>query len=347
MKDIDVVPEVVFFVLVHIAVVCLLSRMPSSVLYTTTHLFERKNMNMEKQSPEFIRPKTTYGDTLRFTAHAYAKLLWMRDRGDTEVAGYCVTGTEDPLLVTDFCLVKQKCTCASFDLDPDDGADFVDKMSDAGFMPWQFQRILAHSHPGTSASPSSTDEKNFKNAFTAPDWAIMLIIAEGGEIYCRLKFNVGPGGTKNLKVSVDFSQEFKGSEHELWEREYQEKVSRAKTTFHMTGKESVSVNSFWLNKEFEAIVSNDNKDDFPAMPIEDDELEDLDCHWSFDGNVEYWDDQTGEWYLYDPIGKKWFVLDDNDDKATEVDMSKNKAAALVVKWADKYAHEWVSAMDSD
>jgi len=302
---------------------------------------------MEKQSPEFIRPKTTYGDTLRFTAYAYAKLLWMRDRGDTEVAGYATTATNDPLLVTDFRLAKQKCTGASFELDPDDLVDDVECTLDAGLAPWQTHNILCHTHPGNSASPSGMDEENFKNAFTAPDWAIMFIIAEGGEIYCRLKFNIGPGGTKNLKVSVDFGQEFKGSEHELWEREYQEKVSRAKTTFHMTGKESVSVNSFWLNKEFEAIVSNDNKDDFPAMPIEDDELEDLDCHWSFDGNVEYWDDQTGEWYLYDPIGKKWFVLDDNDDKATEVDMSKNKAAALVVKWADKYAHEWVSAMDSD
>jgi len=299
------------------------------------------------ESEDFMKPKMTFRDTMRFTPYAYAKMLWMRDRGDTEVAGYATTATNDPLLVTDFRLVKQKCTGASFELDPDDLVDDVECTLDAGLAPWQTHNILCHTHPGNSASPSGMDEENFKNAFTAPDWAIMFIIAEGGEIYCRLKFNIGPGGTKNLKVSVDFGQEFKGSEHELWEREYQEKVSRAKTTFHMTGKESVSVNSFWLNKEFEAIVSNDNKDDFPAMPIEDDELEDLDCHWSFDGNVEYWDDQTGEWYLYDPIGKKWFVLDDNDDKATEVDMSKNKAAALVVKWADKYAHEWVSAMDSD
>jgi hypothetical protein len=306
-------------------------------------------------SNKIVKPKATYTDTLRFTAYAYAKLLWMRDRGDTEVAGYCVTGTEDPLLITDFCLVKQKCTGATFDLDPEDGVDFVDRMSDVGLMAWQFQRILAHSHPGDSANPSGVDENNFKNAFTSPDWAIMLIIAEGGEIYCRLKFNVGPGGTKNLKVSVDFSQEFKGSEHELWEREYKAKVSRAKTTFRMTGKESVGANSaipfpgydehFWIEKEFESIVSNNNMGDFPDIPAENDEFENIDCRWNIYGDVEYWDDQTEDWYLYDPIGKKWFIIDDNDNKATEVDMKENKAAALVVKWADKYADERVLVME--
>jgi len=315
-------------------------------------------MNMEKQSPEFIRPKTTYGDTLRFTAHAYAKLLWMRDRGDTEVAGYCVTGTEDPLLVTDFCLVKQKCTCASFDLDPDDGADFVDKMSDAGFMPWQFQRILAHSHPGTSASPSSTDEKNFKNAFTAPDWAIMLIIAEGGEIYCRLKFNVGPGGTKNLKVSVDFSQGFRGSDPEAWETEYKAKVVEQK--FRMTGKESAApsddcsfpVNGFedplWWSEEHDMWTTQQEELDrqIAESGQEYSHVDEIDCYWEPSGNVAYWDDKDGVWFFYDPIEEQWYVRDlDGDDELIITTPPNEHWVTQVVLWANRYADERELAME--
>ena len=74
---------------------------------------------------EFITPKMTFSDKLRFSPYAYAKLLWMRDRGNTEVAGYGVTATEDPLFVTDFILVKQECTAASFDFDSEDIVDYA------------------------------------------------------------------------------------------------------------------------------------------------------------------------------------------------------------------------------
>jgi proteasome lid subunit RPN8/RPN11 len=301
-------------------------------------------MNIEKPPPEFIRPKTTYGDTLRFTAYAYAKLLWMRDRGNTEVAGYGVTATEDPLLITDFVLVKQECTGASFDFDPEDGADYMDRMLDTGLPPWAYSNILIHTHPGNSPNPSGVDETNFQKAFSHPNWAIMFIIAEGGATYCRLKINVGPGVCRELKVCVDWKHPFSGSNCQEWENEYKLKVGRIKMPFRMTGKDSVGANSalpssryedqFWLDKEVAAITNGCNYP-FP----EDDEFANIDCHWNEDGCIEYFDDQTYNWYLYDPSSKKWYILDDFGKKPVEIDMGNHKEAALVVQWANQSADE--------
>ncbi len=46
---------------------------------------------------------------LRFTPWAWAKLLYLRDSGPTEVGGFGVTETSDRSLITDVCLVKQLC----------------------------------------------------------------------------------------------------------------------------------------------------------------------------------------------------------------------------------------------
>jgi proteasome lid subunit RPN8/RPN11 len=129
----------------------------------------------------------TFGKEIKFTPYAYAKLIWMRDRGTTEVAGYATTGTNDPLLITDLRLIKQECTMVTFDLDPDDIVEDAERTLDMGLMPWQTHNILWHTHPGNSPNPSQPDEDNFVSAFSHPDWAIMFIVAEDGSTYCRLK----------------------------------------------------------------------------------------------------------------------------------------------------------------
>ncbi|MCK5605030.1 Mov34/MPN/PAD-1 family protein, partial [Candidatus Pacearchaeota archaeon] len=173
---------------------------------------------------QFMSPKTTFGDELRFAPDAYAKLIWMRDRGPTEVAGYCTTATEDPLLVTDLRLIKQKCNDVHFELDPDDTVEDVERTLDMGLSPWATHNILCHSHPGNSPKPSGNDEDNFQKAFSRPNWAIMLIIAKNGSTYCRLKMNTAPGVEKLLKVTVDWSVPFGASDTKAWEEEYKAKV---------------------------------------------------------------------------------------------------------------------------
>lgn len=281
---------------------------------------------------KLLKPKITYADTLRFTAYAYAKLLYFRDKGPTEVAGFCITGTDDPLLITDFRLIKQKCTGGSFDLDKDDIAQYQESTLDAGLAAWQSLRILAHSHPpGCSPSPSEPDEENFRNVFTKPNWAIMLIIADGGKAYCRLKINIGPGVEKLLKVEVDFSQNFAASDHEMWDTEYAGKVTEEK--FRMTGKEGV--------------MSYPNTDD-PMWCREYDkwsetDLDDLDCQWDENGNVWYYDDDDdeGKWYVYSPINQKWYVhnIDEDTDNVVEIKTPKELWTGSVILWAKNHMDE--------
>lgn len=89
-----------------------------------------------------------------------------------------------------------------------------------GPKPEQFMRIWAHSHPGDSPTPSCTDEETFARVFGPSDWAVMFILAKGGQTYARLRFNTGPGGHMLIPVTVDYSQSFEATDHAAWEDEY-------------------------------------------------------------------------------------------------------------------------------
>jgi len=304
-----------------------------------------------------MKPKTTFGNTLRFTPYAYAKLLWMRDRGDTEVAGYCVTGTEDPLLVTDFVLIKQECTSVTFDLDPEDGVEHTERMMDQGLSPWACNNILAHTHPGNCPNPSSVDEKNFVSAFSHPDWAIMFIIANGGETYCRLKINIGPGVTKQLGVEIDWGTPFAGTNIKSWEAEYIEKVSEK--PFRMTGKEGTTAQSahsfpdiddpLWWDKEHErwsGLSALEDSEFNRNCQSEVKELGELDCFWDNEGLALYWDDDSDEWYGYDPIDKIWYTGEAGSDTFEYIETPDEPWVAQVLAWAEKNASERVLAMEN-
>lgn len=315
---------------------------------------------------ELVKPKTTFGSQIKFTPYAWAKLLYMRDRGGTEVAGYGVTGTEDPLLVTDFVLVKQECTIVTFDLDAADSAEYMEKMMDKGLMPWQYANILIHTHPGDSPSPSGVDEKNFISAFSHPNWAIMFIIAEGGACYCRLKVNVGPGSVVELKTIIEWNTKFDGTNIQAWEEEYQTKVvEQHVASMRMTGKEGKKGNianhfqrhdddlytdfsdPLWHNKQEQQYdrLGHIDQDELDRLGEEaykiDDEI-DFDCHWDSNGDVAYWDQMTCEWYFFDPMKNQWYVEKEDDDTiVTKIDTPKKEWVQRVVDWAIQFADERV------
>ena len=62
--------------------------------------------------------------SLRLTPYAWAKLLYLRDLGDTEVSGFGITAADDLLLVEDVRLVRQVCTGVSVALDDEAVADW-------------------------------------------------------------------------------------------------------------------------------------------------------------------------------------------------------------------------------
>jgi proteasome lid subunit RPN8/RPN11 len=158
---------------------------------------------------------------LRFTPTAWAKLLFLRDAGDTEIGGLGISRAGDPLLLDDIGLVRQTCTPVHVAFDDEAVADFFDAQVDAGRQPHQFGRVWVHTHPGSSPQPSGTDEETFTRVFGPAEWALMFILARGGQSYARLRFNVGPGADVMADVDVDFSHPFAASDAQAWQCEYE------------------------------------------------------------------------------------------------------------------------------
>lgn len=166
------------------------------------------------------RPRKHQTPQLRFTPTAWAKLLWLRDRGETEIGGFGISASADLLLVEDFVLVAQQTTAVTVAFDDRAVADFFDQQIDAGRRPEQCGRIWLHTHPGHDPTPSAVDEETFQRVFGRCDWAVMGIVARHGASYARLHWQVGPGGQQRLRLGVDYAGEFLGSDHEAWEAEY-------------------------------------------------------------------------------------------------------------------------------
>ncbi len=174
----------------------------------------KKTRSTLKNQPESATP------SLRFTPTAWAKLLFLRDYGDTEVGGFGIAASNDLLLVEDVQLVKQKCTWAHVAFDDESVADFFDDQVDAQRRPEQFARIWVHTHPGNCPLPSPTDEETFDRVFGRSDWAVMFILASEGQSYARLRFNVGPSADLEIPVGIDYASTFGGCAFDAWEQEY-------------------------------------------------------------------------------------------------------------------------------
>jgi proteasome lid subunit RPN8/RPN11 len=175
-----------------------------------------KTKNKPKQTPN--------NRAVRFTPYAWAKLLYLRDIGPTEVGGFGISSPDDLLLVEDIELIQQECTSVSVEFDDDSVADFFDRQVDVGRQPEQFARIWIHTHPGFSPAPSGTDEETFERCFGGVDWAVMFILAQGGDTYARAQFNVGPGTDRRLRCRQEYGAEFPAADHEAWFAEYGENV---------------------------------------------------------------------------------------------------------------------------
>lgn len=147
---------------------------------------------------------------------AWAKLLYLRDAGDSEVGGFGISAAEDLLFVQDVELVIQTCDVASVTFDDQSVADYFDRHVDAGRSVSQVGRIWVHTHPGSCPQPSSKDEETFARVFGKTDWAVIFILARGGQSYARLEFHLGPGGSLLLPVEVDYSHPFPASDHAAW-----------------------------------------------------------------------------------------------------------------------------------
>ena len=187
----------------------------------------QKPATQPPEKPGFRRPVKTEIDAtpvLRFNPYAWAKLLFFRDRGTTEIGGFGLTAADDPLYVEDFVTIKQKTTSVSVAFDDTAVADFVEDQVDAGRQPSQVLRVWCHTHPGESPQPSNVDEETFRRVFGTCDHAVMFVLGQGGKTYARLRFNVGPGGSLRIPVEVDCSRPFPASDLRAWDEEYESNI---------------------------------------------------------------------------------------------------------------------------
>ncbi len=126
-------------------------------------------------------------------------------------------------------MVSQLCSPVTVRFDDESVADYFDRQVDLGLAPERFARIWIHTHPGNNPSPSGTDEETFQRCFGSSDWAVMFILARGGQTYARLRFSVGPGGAVILPVEIDFGQPFAGSDWAGWDAEFARSVVSEET----------------------------------------------------------------------------------------------------------------------
>jgi proteasome lid subunit RPN8/RPN11 len=177
--------------------------------------------NLKKVPSQNQRKPTA---SLRLSPYAWAKLLLLRDIGDTELGGFGISAAEDFLAIEDIRLVEQVCTAVTVKFSDQSVADYFDQCVDQGLHPEQCGRIWIHTHPGNSARPSSTDEETFARCFGGSDWSVMLIVAAGGQTYARLHFRAGPGGDLELPVEIDYDLPFGEATHQAWRDEYDANV---------------------------------------------------------------------------------------------------------------------------
>lgn len=168
---------------------------------------------------------------LCFSPWAWLKLMFFAHAGPTEIAGFGISREDDLLYVEDLVILRQYATAWTVAFADDALADYVDQQVDAGLPLERVMRIWCHTHPGTSAKPSRTDEDTFRRVFGGCDWALMFIVSRTGQTYARLSFHVGPTAALEIPVWVDWQRWPEGAAMPAtplaaWKIEYEANVHR-------------------------------------------------------------------------------------------------------------------------
>jgi len=208
---------------------------------------------------------------LRFTPTAWAKLLFFRDLGKTEIGGFGITKPDDLLLVTDFVTVKQNVSMASVKFDDTAVADFFEDQVAAGRHPREFARIWVHTHPMMSPSPSGVDEETFERVFGSCDWAIMFIISSTSKTYCKLYLNVGLSIAIDIPVEVSYTNEFGPSDFAAWKAEYEANICKEVYSISKKHTSKVFKDGIWSEEpgslDDEIFDDDDDDDDDDTIDV--------------------------------------------------------------------------------
>lgn len=117
--------------------------------------------------------------------------------------------------IVDLHCIPQECAYGATEPTDEGVLKFLeDKIIDEGIGPNLCGRFWAHTHPGKSPDPSSTDEDTFKKWFKDSDYGVMYILADGADS-CRVKHKSLQLGqrSENCEVYVMFNKKTTGDKH--------------------------------------------------------------------------------------------------------------------------------------
>ena len=83
----------------------------------------------------YAQPSRPMKSVLAFTPEAWIKLQYLCHIGDTEVGGFAVMTDTSEMLVTEFVLIKQRCTPISVKFEDESIAQHFDDMVDRDLNP--------------------------------------------------------------------------------------------------------------------------------------------------------------------------------------------------------------------
>lgn len=222
---------------------------------------------------------------LKFKREVWDKLIYLRDKGNTEIGGYGISDPDDPFLITDFVMVKQDAGPATVDFDDEGLTDHLIEFADKDVEPWQCTRCWIHTHPGNSAHPSGTDEVTFRDMFGEMSWGIMFILAKDSSYTCRMI-------CKSEPVEVVFDLPVKvlpyetATEHPEWDAEYDDKLTRKTYATNTTSVSTWKQGYVW-DQTLRKYVSPKGHPDYDA------ELDTTPWYMQDDGSEE-WQEAYGD-----------------------------------------------------
>lgn len=174
--------------------------------------------------------------TLKFTPLAWLHYQFLCHAGPTEVGAYGVHLPGDPFTVNHLWVPKQECSAAFVQCDDEAWEDFLLSERGGGFVKGRPVPIWLHTHPGSSATPSGFDEKNWREEHGKEGQcplALFGILARYGETYGRAQSNAPYKFTAELDFEVlwdkfpDYADVIR-EEMAGWKAEYDAKVTEKK-----------------------------------------------------------------------------------------------------------------------
>lgn len=207
--------------------------------------------NTQNQDDRLLKPIPLYLSLL-----AWMRWKWFRKDGSTEVGMWGIASEQNPAYIRDMLIPHQVCNSVETDPTPTGLADMVDDAMDMNVPPSRLLPYWFHTHPGSSSSPSGTDESTLKGMLKDHPFVIMAILASNEDVYARYTQTKPFSFTAPMDVRIvapvegntDDLQKIEAGLNGGWQKEYTEKISVHKATIFTTTGQTDRDKENWFRR---------------------------------------------------------------------------------------------------